>query len=91
MQSPNHPNRERTLAIEHLRDTGTITKQRLQILARQSLLFHSKSDGVNRVWTINRLMLRFVNVNQGSKHIKAIAIGRTRLGTPETLYLCDCR
>ena len=43
---------------------------RLQIFARQPLLFHSKSDGFYWVGPVNRLVLRFIGVNQGCEHTR---------------------
>jgi hypothetical protein len=63
MQSPNHPDREYALAVEHLRNPSTRTQQGLQIVARQTLLFHSKLNCLNGVGAINRLMLRPIDAS----------------------------
>ena len=76
VQSPDHSDRECSLAIEHLGNACTRAKQRFQVLARQPLLFHSEPNGLNWVGPVDWLVLRLVGVNQGCEYIQAITARR---------------
>src|SRR5712692_3989610 len=89
MQSPDHADRQATLAIEHLGNTRTRSDQRLKVLARQSLLRHPEFDRFDRVGRINGKMRRLVSVDQGCEHVETIARRGTQPGAPQALDLAQ--
>ena len=69
MQSPDHSERQRPLAVEHFTDAVAAADIRDEIPGFQSLVLHVAPDGLDRVRKVDRVMLRLPRFDQGHERV----------------------
>ena len=67
MQVPNHRQGQRPLAIQYFVDTIDPANHWYQILWSKCLLFHIKSDRLNRIREIHRIVFLLIGFRQGDQ------------------------
>ena len=85
MQAPDHGNRKIALAIQHFGHPRAGADDRLQILAGEPLLLHTEFDSLDGVGRVHGIMLRLIDIDQGSQDLKTIPGCGAVFGTPELL------
>jgi len=83
MKTTNHRQRQGPLAVDDFRHSTTRANQWLQILARQIHLFHSKLDGIDRIWRVNRMVFRLVVLDQHQRNVQFITLRCVPLRAPQ--------
>jgi hypothetical protein len=74
--------RSSALSTQNLGDAGACANDLLQVPSREPLLLHAELNGLNGVRRVHRMVLRFIGVDEGRKHIQAVTVGGSRLRGP---------
>src|SRR5437016_14572666 len=72
MQTPDHFQRERSLAVQHFMDSIPAADIRDQVARLQRVLVHMILDRFDRVRKVQRVVLALEGLHQRSKHVNAI-------------------
>jgi hypothetical protein len=89
MQPADHSQGERAFAVEDLGHSPPAAEDRLQIPARQALLFNSKRDGIDRIGQIDGVVGKLVGLDQSRQDIQPVSVRRATLCTPESAQHAD--
>ena len=74
-QPTNHCQRQRSAAIEDLRDPRAATENTHQIGATETGLLHPEENCLDRMWRENRMVPSFVSVDERDQDIEPICFG----------------
>src|SRR3989337_1622147 len=89
MQAADHPDRQSSLSVQNLGDAGTRADNLLQIPPGQSLLLHTEFDRLDGIGWVHRIVLSLIGIDECREHIQPVASARSRLCSPEALYLLE--
>jgi hypothetical protein len=74
VELPDHRQRQRSVACQHLRDACMRPDERLEILARPPDLLAASPDGSDRIERQDRKVLALVRVDQGCERVELLLI-----------------
>jgi hypothetical protein len=82
MKGADHREREVPPPVEDLGDARSRAKDRLEVLARPSLLLETKQDRLDGIGRQDGGMGALVGIDESAEDVELVELGATRLGVP---------